>query len=149
MTVAEILKINSYLIAPYKLMGSSIEEGFDCFTLTKAIQKDLWGIELPDIHLEDDSIAEFTRQLYLIKKSSYVDNWARIDKPEHGCLVEMSQSVIPHHIGTYLDVNGGGVFHCIKGMGVCFDPIAYLRVGGWRNILFHKFVGLRGGEHVH
>lgn len=107
----------------------------NCYTLAKYTQETLFNRSLPIIELESDAISEFTYKLSLAKIQAG-DSWVQVEKPVHGCIVEMSHATIPHHIGTFLDLNGGGIFHCVKDVGACFDSIAYLKVGGWRRFIY-------------
>jgi hypothetical protein len=62
-------------------------------------------------------------------------HWSAVDNPGHGDCVLMSQSMLPTHVGVWLDVNGGGVLHCAEGMGVIFSSNNHL------NNIFYKILG--------
>ena len=53
------------------------------------------------------------------------------DLPREGDCVQMSHSRRPHHIGVWVDVDGGGVLHCVEGLGVVFSTRQSLRLNGW------------------
>lgn len=46
----------------------------------------------------------------------------------------------PSHVGVWVDVDGGGVLHCINGAGVVFQPIKALKAGGWGHLEFYRHV---------
>lgn len=58
--------------------------------------------------------------------------WPEIsDSPREGDCVQMSHSKRPHHIGVWVDIDGGGVLHCVEGLGVIFSTRQALRLNGW------------------
>jgi len=60
-------------------------------------------------------------------------NWPEVSKSDsrEGDCVQMSHSKYPHHIGIWVEVDGGGVLHCVEGAGVVFSTRQALRVAGW------------------
>lgn len=58
-------------------------------------------------------------------------NWVEVEVPEEGDAVQMSHSRHPHHIGVWVDVDGGGVLHCVEGPGVVFSTRKSLKAHGW------------------
>ncbi len=48
----------------------------------------------------------------------------------------MSES--PGQLGTFVDVDRGGVLQAVRGIGVRFDPIAMLPLLGWQRIRFYR-----------
>lgn len=58
-------------------------------------------------------------------------NWLPVDEPREGDCVQMSCSKHPHHIGMWVEVDGGGVLHCVEGAGVVFSTRKNLRATGW------------------
>lgn len=61
--------------------------------------------------------------------------WAQIRSPEHGCAVLVRR---PMHIGTWLDVDGGGVLHCVRGAGVVFTVDSAWPLSGFGRREFFK-----------
>lgn len=50
-----------------------------------------------------------------IKRAKDSGQWIKLDKPIDGCISALSNvgdSV--HHVGTYLDVDGGRILHCAE-----------------------------------
>jgi hypothetical protein len=43
----------------------------------------------------------------------------------------MRQAKNPVHAGIWLDIDGGGVLHCVRGSGVVFQSIVTLNLCGW------------------
>lgn len=117
----------------YRIGGKGANE-FDCYKFFKLTQKILFGRDLPDITLEEgDSIGTWVK---LVLEYRTKLNWFQIDKPVHGCAVEMTHSKLPYHIGTWLSVNEGGVLHCTRGAGVAFSSLQELKISGWYRLVY-------------
>lgn len=63
--------------------------------------------------------------------------WQRIDTPEHGCTVAMSQSRRFHHVGIWLDLDGGRILHSRAGAGTLLESIGSLKRSRWR-VAFYR-----------
>lgn len=103
-----------YIGIPWEA-GAQGPSAYDCMGFFKFLQKEHFGIEVPSIiapDYDDPSVL-----VALFGDHEERANWARIDKAEHGCAVIVHR---PMHIGTWLDIDGGGVLHCVKGAGVVF-----------------------------
>lgn len=126
--------VNGVMLAKYELNAQG-PAAFDCLSLARKAQRELFGRELPDIYLPDQSVTTFKRAIELGKQET-TSTWEVIDKPIHGCIVEMSRGDAPHHIGTWLNISGGGVLHCVDKLGVCFDSLFVLKATGWRRFVY-------------
>lgn len=124
-----ILKCN-----PVYLVNGKNENEFDCWKFTRLVQKELFDRELPFIQLDvDDSIRTWIRLVVQYKQQL---KWESIDFPLHGCIVEMSHAERPYHVGTWLDLYGGGVFHCTRGAGISFSTIREMKIAGWNRFVY-------------
>lgn len=114
--------ILSYLKAPYTPGGRSVEEGFDCWTLLVDVYAKHKSVTLPEFpHVSRDDLREIKNN---ITKGSAVGGWTEIDEPVHLCAVGMSKfNRCLHHVGIYLDIDGGKVLHAFKGSNVVCEPI--------------------------
>lgn len=112
--------------------------GLHCWELTRVVQRDLFGRVLPPV---DEAPATFRETVAAIESHPERARWQRIDAPVHGAVVLMSRGQAgagrDAHIGTYLDLDGGGVLHASQSYGVAFDPITLLTVAGWRGLTFY------------
>ena len=79
------------------------------------IQRTNFGISVPTIIAPNYDDPNTLANLF--KTHGERAMWSRIDWPEHGCAVIVHN---PLHIGTWLDMDGGGVLHCVKGVGVVY-----------------------------
>lgn len=108
-------------------------DSFHCWGLIRYVQMELWGRFIPAVNIKQYSILEFVKAGL---KYRHELDWHPIDKPVHSCLVELSHGMQSHHIGVYLDVDGGGLLHALKGSGVVFDSIPALKASGWRHFVY-------------
>jgi hypothetical protein len=90
------------------------------------VQAQHFGIEVPEILAPnyDDSQALAA----LFGNHAERGRWQRMSMPEHGAAVIVHR---PLHIGTWLDVDGGGVLHCTRGVGVIFTHHSAWLVSGF------------------
>jgi len=123
-----------YIGLPYKA-GAQGPDNYDCMGFFRMIQSRHFGIEVPMIIAPNyDDKAELAAIFGNHKERS---QWTLIDKPEHGCAVIVHR---PMHIGIWLDVDGGGVLHCIVGAGVIFTSDSAWPMSGFgrREFFRHK-----------
>lgn len=123
-----------YLGIPWAA-GAQGPDEFDCMGFFKMLQGKHFGIEVPRIIAPDYENPEVLADLF--GKHEERAQWLRIDKPKHGCAVIVHR---PMHIGTWLDVDGGGVLHCLRGPGVIFTTDSAWPVSGFgrREFFRHK-----------
>lgn len=115
--------------------GAQGPDTFDCMGFFKHLQGKHFGIEVPAIiapDYDDPSVL-----VPLFGQHPERANWTRIDKPEHGCAVIVHR---PMHIGTWLDVDGGGVLHCVRGPGVIFTADSSWFVSGFGRREFFRHI---------
>jgi hypothetical protein len=111
---------------------------FNCWTFTQKLQRDAFGRMLPDIDLDNASISYL---VHLVRGHDAHKQWVGVERPVHGGIVEMSCSKHPHHIGTYAEIDGGGIIHCDASSGGTFAGLAALKMLGWRRFIFYDWKG--------
>lgn len=94
-------------------------ENFDCWGVVFYGFKQKFGINL-NRHLEVQSMNPIAFHK-VVSKEIKTGNWVQINQPEDGCLVLMSASRLWHHVGLWLNVNGGRLLHSREGVGVSLD----------------------------
>lgn len=104
----------TYIGQPW-IAGAQGPEAFDCMGFFRHVQRVHFGIAVPQIIAPDYDDPAVLVDLF--GQHAERSHWARIDKPRHGCAVIVHR---PMHIGTWLDVDAGGVLHCVRGCGVVF-----------------------------
>ena len=90
-------------------------DAYDCMSFTRMIQAKHFGISMDRVMVGnyDDGIGLFS----LLNSCGERVNWGPVKTPLHGDIVIARR---PFHIGTWLDIDGGGVLHCLRGAGVVF-----------------------------
>jgi hypothetical protein len=92
----------------------------------RLIQGRHFGIEVPKVIAPDYD--DPNALVDLMQNHEERQRWLRIEKPEHGCAVLVHR---PMHVGTWIDVDGGGVLHCVRGIGVVFSNNSSWRLSGF------------------
>lgn len=103
-----------YIGLPWKA-GAQGPDAFDCMAFFRHVQREQFGIEVPAVIAPDYEDANALADL--MSHHPERQRWLRLATPAHGCAVVIHR---PMHIGTWLDIDGGGVLHCARGAGVIF-----------------------------
>lgn len=103
--------------------GNSREEGFDCWNLTRTVQREQFGIDVPAIDVDAYKVRDCVNAFSCHDELS---NWVKVDEPREGDCILMSQSKLPTHIGVWVDVQGGGILHSVQGSGVVFTSESHI-----------------------
>lgn len=130
-----------YIGKPWRL-GTSGPDTFDCWGLVRAVLGEHFGIAVPVIEIPDCAglavVREATKQL---AQHPELARWQAVAVPRAGDGVKMSCARDPWHVGLWLDVDGGGVLHCLEGPGVIFSSPAALKAAGWGRVTYWRFTG--------
>jgi hypothetical protein len=124
----------NYIGIPWEEGGEG-PDAFDCMAFVGHIQRKHFGVELPKIVIPD---YQDRRSLVgLIGNHPENKNWLPVDAPRHGDSVLVRS---PAHYGVWLDIDGGGVLHCLRGAGVVFTTAASWATSGLgrRQYLRHR-----------
>jgi hypothetical protein len=119
------MRWSDYIGIPW-VAGAQGPDAYDCMGFFRFLQNRHWGIDVPTIIAPDYD--DPTQLVSLFGRHKERGNWTRIDKPENGCAVLVHA---PMHIGTWIDVDGGGVIHCVRGPGVIFTADSSWPVSGF------------------
>lgn len=125
---------NKYIGIPYEKGGQTLD-AFDCWGLFHFIQKEHFNLDLPFIDVDAGNILQVAKEL---KNNEEKQNWQQIKMPKNGCAVLMAHARYPSHVGIWLDIDAGGVLHCVKGIGVIFSTLTALKLAGWGRIEFYE-----------
>ena len=89
----------------YTPHGRSVQQGFDCYGLAiEVLRRD--GISFPDLYNVGGTL-----------------DFARIDKPKNGCIVNLHFGGKYSHIGVY--IGDGLMIHTVKSAGVVIEPLSH------------------------
>lgn len=117
---------------PYEA-GAQGPGSYDCMGFFRMIQRDHFGIAVPPVLVEESSDIRVIRDLF--NRGEY-GVWHAQKKPVHGDMVIVSR---PLHIGVWLDIDGGGVMHCVRGdIGVIFTKDCAWGVSGFGRREFYR-----------
>jgi hypothetical protein len=92
---------------------------FDCWGIVCHGFKHKQGIQL-DRHLEIPTLNPIAFHK-VVSKEIKTGNWQQLQQPEDGCLILMSAGRLWHHVGMWLDINGGRLLHSQDGIGVSLN----------------------------
>ena len=114
---------------------------FDCWGLVCHVYKTQFAITLPEyLEIQPD---ERVRVAKAMTTDTGAPPWQRVDKPAHGDLVGLSGNKAVHHVGVFLDVDGGAVLHISSSSGVRCQRLNQLKHLGFHNIQFFRHDKLR------
>lgn len=125
-----------YISLPW-IQGARGPDTFDCWGLLICIYKERYNVELPDVPGAD--LKTFWR---LINKEIECPTvWTREIKPKDGYAVAMGGTEMFHHVGVYLDIDGGLVLHAANMKNIVAQPLRGIRASGMRRIQFFRHNG--------
>ena len=114
-----------YVGAPWAA-GAQGPEAWDCWALFRHVQAEHFGLAVPEIIAADyDDPAALSS---LFRGHDERARWVRVERPAHGDAVIVHR---PLHIGTWIEADGGGVLHAVRGVGVIFSKDAAWRLSGF------------------
>lgn len=123
-----------YLNLPWE-SGAQGPDRFNCWGLVRHVQREHFGRELPLIQVDGDDNAAIRRAFMHHPEHA---RFEMVAVPAHGDIVEMGNTDDVWHVGVWLDIDRGGVLHCLQGAGVIFSQRHHLRLGGWSRTLFWR-----------
>ena len=118
--------ITQYIGKPWVTNGRG-PDGFDCWGFVWWVYKHHFGIELErGLYVNPRDLLSVARELDG-GIPTHQGIWDRVEVPVDGCGVAMSQHTRIHHVGVYLEVDGGMVFHCADAHFVTGSSLDYLK----------------------
>ncbi len=126
-----------YIGKPW-VVASDGPEAYDCWGLVVEIHRRLYGRTLEIIPVEENNLKALIRTIDAHPERK---RWDIVRKPKEGDIALMRQSRHPIHVGIWLDVDGGGILHCIQGNGVVFQNLLSLASAGWKIENFYRYIG--------
>lgn len=113
--------------------GGNGPRDFNCWGFVRHIQRQHYDREIPVVDVERLSMPCLRR----IVETACVGVWARVDTPKDGDIVLMPRPG-ELHVGNWLDLAGGRVLHCARGLDVVAQAPAALAVDGWPRLEFWR-----------
>jgi len=128
--VGELHWATKYIGRPWVKDGDGPDE-FNCGGLVRYLYRERLGIEVPTVDVDALSLLSVAK-LLKDKDGGLHKDWVKVEAPKDMDAVELSHAKDPHHVGLWLDVDGGGVLHCVQGIGVMFSNPTNLHMSGWK-----------------
>ena len=115
--------------------GAQGPEAFDCWGLVRFVLREQRGIALPVVDVDAGQLRQVAR---IFTSGENYAGWQQVEQPNELDGVLMSHAKHPHHVGIWIDADGGQVLHCIEGAGVVAMNRLHLRLAGWNIISFWR-----------
>lgn len=117
--------------------GARGPDTFDCWGLVYWIYKQHFNVELPSYPCVNALNLKQVTQV--VTDESKDLEWFKLENAVDNCVVAMSKNTKHlHHVGLYLDVDGGLVLHALDERNVIAQPLRDLTRTGWRRVEFYK-----------
>ena len=110
----------------------------DCWAFCRKIWAEHYNLHVPII---DVDTAKLSTIAHAFKDHEERSLWKQVSTPKDGDAVLMAHCRHPSHIGIWLDVDSGGILHCIKDLGVIFSSLASAKLAGWGRMEFYRREG--------
>lgn len=115
--------------------GGQGPDSFDCWGFFRHVQANHYGIDTPLINIDADN---YRAVINGFKGHAELQHWPQVNQPQDGDAVLLRHAKYPSHVGVWLDIDGGGVLHCVRGEGVVFSTLTALGFSGWGKIEYHR-----------
>jgi len=120
----------NYLGMPWH-SGHEGPHSFDCWGLVRYVQKQHFNLDVPSIIVDANDIRSVVKEFCTSNERL---RWHAVTNMREGDCLLMSQSKEPTHVGVWIDADGGGILHAVRGIGVVFTNLSNLKHMGY-NIL--------------
>lgn len=111
---------------------------FDCWGLVWHVYKHVLNKDLPLYAFYYDKGAKSV--CGTLEKASQSANWKQLQRPVPFSIVALSQHKIIHHVGIYLNLDGGLILHALKEASfVVAQGVTAMRTQGWNRIEFYEY----------
>lgn len=129
-----------YIGKPW-VSGARGPEAFDCWGLLRWIYSVHYGVELPLFPGVDATNPLAVGHAMSAELGRPCSPWERIERPIEGCGVAMGAGKRFHHVGVWLEADGGLVLHAARKRNVTAQGLSSLRNSGISNIAYFKHHG--------
>ena len=126
-----------YIGKPWKV-GCAGPETFDCWGLVVDVYRCLYGKRLSLIPVPENNLKAL---IQTFNSHPERQHWEATLDPSEGDVALLRQSRYPIHVGLWVDVDGGGILHCIQGAGVVFQGLNALECMGWKVEAYYTYKG--------
>lgn len=117
------------------MAGAQGPNSFDCWGFVRYALKHEYGYDVPQVNVNPECLRDV---LHAFRTDLAFQAFVEVEKPQGGDVVLMRQAKNPVHAGLWLDIDGGGVLHCVRESGVVFQNIRSLNLSGWYLHSFYR-----------
>lgn len=118
---------NKYIGFPW-VAGGQGPDSFDCWGFVRFVLLHEYGYNVPPVNINPDNLRDV---ITAFRSNLAFTAFDEAPYPQEGDVVLMRQAKNPVHAGLWLDVDSGGVLHCVRNSGVVFQNIHSLNASGW------------------
>lgn len=115
--------------------GAQGPDSFDCWGFVRYALKHEYGYDVPQVNVNPECLRDV---LHAFRTDLAFQAFVEVEKPQDGDVVLMRQAKNPVHCGLWLEIDGGGVLHCVRESGVVFQNIRSLNLSGWYLHSFYR-----------
>lgn len=118
----------AYIGKPWQ-SGAQGPDAYDCWSLVRAVQKNVFGNDLPMISV--NALDPAAVMAAFAGNAEYA-HWQQVEIPQDGdCVITKSSPLVAEHVGIWIDVDGGRILQAVYGAGVvAIRPITTQRTIG-------------------
>ncbi len=120
-------QFNKYIGLPW-VAGASGPDAFDCWGFVRYVLKHEFGHNVPQVNVNANNLRDV---LTAFKQDLAFQSFVEVFNPQNGDVVLLRQANNPAHCGLWLNIDGGGILHCVRGTGVVFQNKASIKSNGW------------------
>lgn len=142
MTLEERYAELNRLIGMPWVANASGPDAWDCYHLTRYVQRKFWNREMPDIVVPNDPT--WTYIIRTIEEHEERKNWREVPtiagmpiRARDGALVGMAASTRPAHMGVWFS-RDQAILHVDNPDGVMFQDIQTIKMMGWQKLRFYE-----------
>lgn len=122
--------------------GAQGPHEFDCWGFVRFCQREFYGRDVPLIVIDaDDDAAVACGIRQAVHTLLRGGQWRQSATPADGDGVVVRKGQGENHVGLWIDVDGGGLLHCVQEAGVIFSTLNHLRLAGWSAPEFYRYQG--------
>lgn len=115
--------------------GAMGPESYSCLGLVRACEREVFGRDVPVVNVDEESPRAIVNA---VMSHPIRQLWRQYPAPLHGDLVEMARHDQGSHVGVFLNIDRGGILHCVQVGGVRFDALQTLPALGWHSFRYWR-----------
>jgi len=136
-SLAAVAAFTDSVIGKAYELGEEGPGAYDCWSLFRLAQRELFGRETPRVVLPKGTSLDGIASALASHPGRAL--WRPVPGPVHGGGVELMSVRTPLHVGLWLEVDRGQLLHCAAPAGVQLNTLPELRALGWRILGFHDW----------